>query len=187
MRQFRVGRRLSLGQRTLAAVFVLAGLGLAPPALAQEAEVQSAPDLPTGRLTAPMPPRPMELLLEHRESLGLTAEQLDRLAAIRRRLAAANDPLVNRMLELRREWQQQRRAARRGGNGEDAARLDRIRAAAQPIHTRIQRNNRTAMQAVNRLLTREQRTELRAIVEKRRKLDAASPAADESLDAGGHR
>lgn len=179
-----LGRRFSLGQRGLASVLVIVALGLAPPARAQEAEVEPGPDA-AGQISEPMPPRPMELLLEHRESLGLTAGQLDRLAAIRQRLAAANEPLVNRMLELRREWQQHRRTARRGGDGQNAARLDRIRTAAEPLRSRIQRNNRTAMQAVNRLLTREQRRALRAIVDERRKQDAASAAADGSLDADG--
>jgi hypothetical protein len=164
---------------------VLAALVLAAPAVAQEAQVQPKPDVPASQIAEAMPPRPLELLLEHREALGLTAAQLDRLAAIRERLAAANEPLVNRMLELRREWQQQRRAERRERNEHNAARLARIRTAAQPLHTRIQRNNRTAMQAVNRLLTRDQRAKLRAIVEHRRQMDVSPPDPDGSPDAGG--
>jgi hypothetical protein len=140
-------------------------LGLPDAARAQEApsDVDAAP------------PRPLELLLEQRASLRLTTEQLDGLEGIRARLAAQNEPLVNQMLALRKEWQQQR--GQRGRRGEAAARLERIRADAEPIRAQIQQNNRTAMQAVNRLLTRNQRAQLRGIVEERRKRDAARPPA----------
>jgi hypothetical protein len=115
---------------------------------------------------------PMELLLEHRDRLELTPDQVDRLAAIRTRLAAANDPLVNRMVELRQQWQRERLAAHQAGRRPNPERMERIRTAAAPLHTRIQQNNRTAMQAVNRLLAPSQRARLRAIVEERR---GASP------------
>jgi len=129
----------------------------------------------------------MELLLEHGASLGLTPGQLERLAGIRERLATANEPLVNRMLTLRRQWQRQRGPAGQDRGAQRLAQLERIRAAAEPTHERIQRNNRTAMQAVNRLLTPEQRAHLRAIVEDRRARDVSAPAAnDGSSDAGGN-
>ena len=162
--------------RAFLLVSLLVGLGL--PSLA------GAQDLPSAG--AGTPPRPLELLIEHRDSLGLTSDQLDRLGQIRERLANANEPLVNRMLTLRRRWQRERGIAQKEGGQQNQARLDRIRRAAEPIRERIQRNNRTAMQAVNRLLTREQRAQLRAIVEERRKVDGAEAPARGGSDAGGN-
>jgi hypothetical protein len=82
--------------------------------------------------------------------------------------------LVNRMMTLRREWQQQRVATRRVASPENTARLEEIRATAESTRAQIQENNRMAMQAVNRLLTRDQRARLRTLVEERRRLDGAA-------------
>jgi hypothetical protein len=117
---------------------------------------------------AAVPSSPLELLLEQRGSLGLTPEQLTRLDEIREQLAATNEPLVTRMMSLRTQWQRERRVARRGGREQDTARIERIRADAARIRTRIQNNNRTAMRQVNRVLMPQQRTQLRAIIEERR-------------------
>jgi hypothetical protein len=119
--------------------------------------------------------RPLELLLEQRESLALSSEQLSRLEGIRSQLASANEPLVSRMMALRKEWQQQRQTTP-GGGAQSAARLDRIRSDAEPIRARIRQNNQRAMQEVNRLLTRDQRARLRGMVEERQRQERARPA-----------
>jgi hypothetical protein len=129
-----------------------------------------------------IPRSPLELLIEHQDALNLRPDQIERLSAIRARLAAANDPLVARMIELRRQWQQERLAAQRAGRRPNPRRQDRIRAAAAPIHTRIQQNNRTAMQAVNRLLAPPQRARLRMLVEARR----GTAASDDPQGEDGH-
>lgn len=120
---------------------------------------QAVPD------TAQSQRSPLELLLEHREALELTPEQLGQLDLIRDRLRRQNDPLVGRMLRLRAQWQRERMAARGGGAAQESPQLRRLRAQAQPVHERIQQNNRAAMQAVSRILTPEQRQRLRRIVE----------------------
>jgi hypothetical protein len=129
----------------------------------------------------PVAPRPLELLIDHRDELALTAVQLERLDRIRTRLTRANEPLVRRMLNLRRQWQQLRFVA-----SPDRARLARIRTAAEPVHARLQANNRTAMQAVNRLLTGPQRQRLRAIVEARRQQDEVASSPVEPDGSGGN-
>ena len=111
--------------------------------------------------------RPLEVLRQQRDALGLTSDQLGELGRIQDRLSADNEPLVNRMMELRGQWQQQRRAAR-NGRPPDVTRIEQIRSAAMEIQGQIQTNNRTAMRTVNRLLTPAQRKQLRGIVEKRR-------------------
>jgi Spy/CpxP family protein refolding chaperone len=126
----------------------------------------------------PVARRPLELLVAHGAELGLTPAQLDRVNRIRERLGRTNEPLVRRMMTLRQQWQQQRLAAR-----QNRARLERIRAAAEPVHARIQANNRTAMRAVNRVLTPSQRAQLRAIVEDRRQQDGLPAPGDADAEA----
>jgi hypothetical protein len=140
--------------------------------------------MPSGSWSQAMPPdtsefrrSPLELLLEHGASLDLTSEQLARIDVIRARLAEQNEPLVGRMMTLRAQWQHERLAAREAGAMRETPRLRRIRAAALPVHERIQRNNRAAMHAVNQLLTPDQRVQLRRIVEQGRRGGPPGPGA----------
>ena len=140
----------------LLVLVVLAGLVWPVAALAQE---ESPADEPLAR--------PLEVLLQQRTALGLTSDQLGQLGRIQDRLAADNEPLVNRMMDLRAQWQQQRRAGR-NGRPPDVPRIEQIRSAAKEIQGQIQANNQRAMRTVHRLLTPAQRKQLRGIVEKRR-------------------
>jgi hypothetical protein len=134
-------------------------LALAAPALGQEAAAD----------VEPVPRSPLEELIERRAALALTPDQLSRLEIIRERLATRNEPLVERMMTLRGQWRRLRaNTDARRGDGQAAERLTRIRANADRLRARIQSNNRTAMQAVNRLLTREQRAQLRSLLAERR-------------------
>lgn len=128
--------------------------------------------------------RPLELLLQQRDALGLTADQLEQIDGLRGRLRAENEPLVGRMITLRLQWRQARRAAA-ADRPQSSDRLERIRTAAERVRLRIQANNRQAMQQVRRLLTPAQRTQLRALVEER--LRRATPTTGEETDAGGNR
>jgi hypothetical protein len=128
-----------------------------------------------------LPRSPLEVLLEQRAALNLSSDQLARLDEIRGRLAADNGPLVNQMMTLRTEWQQVRRAARKGRGPDTAERVARIRADAEELRGRIQQNNRTAMQAVNQLLRPAQRKQLRGIIQERRQQRAGqAPNAGDS-------
>lgn len=129
-------------------------------------------------------PRPLEILLQQRDALGLTADQLHQIDGIRNRLRAENEPLVGRMITLRIQWRQARRAAA-ADQPQSADRLERVRTAAERVRLRIQTHNRQAMQQVRRLLTPAQRAQLRTLVEER--LRRATPATGEETDAGGNR
>lgn len=128
------------------------------------------------------PVRPLELLLQQRESLALTPDQLTRLEGIRSQLAATNEPLITRMMTLRAQWQRARRATRKTDSPQAAALVKRIRASADQIRARLQHNNQMAMQSVNRVLTRDQRAQLKAIVDERRR--QTGPSAGRETGAG---
>lgn len=131
-------------------------------------------------------PRPLDVLLEQRAALDLTPDQIGQVDRIQERLAADNEPLVSQMMSLRTQWQQARRAAR-NGRPPDISRIEQIRSAAQDLQGRIQANNRTAMQSVNRLLKPAQRKQLRAIVEKRRQQQGPGRRAGTGSTAGAGR
>ena len=131
-------------------------------------------------------PAPLQVLIESREQLALTPEQIERIRTIRLALVERNEPLVGRMLELRATWQRERRVLQlqrppgRAGRAQlqrlESAALQRIRRTAGPLDQQIQANNKAAMQEVNALLTREQRQRLRALVEARRTPPGGGPA-----------
>jgi Spy/CpxP family protein refolding chaperone len=129
-----------------------------------------------------LPQSPLELLLDQREALDLTEAQRAQLDRIRGRLASRNDPLIQQMLTLREQWQQERRAGRGDGRPRVQQRLQRIRSHAEQIRERIGRNNRAAMQSVNRLLTPPQRAQLRALIQERRR--QAPPDDGGNVDGG---
>jgi hypothetical protein len=129
---------------------------------------------------------PLDLLTEHWDALDLTPAQQLRLERIRKRLARENDPLIARMVALRSEWQAERLAAQRAGGARETPRLVRIRAAAEPLHAEIQRNTRTAMQAVHQMLLPRQRMLLRELMQEVRRPDD-QPAGARVYDGRGGR
>lgn len=134
---------------------------------------------------APLPPSPIEQLLEQRAALNLSPDQLSRLDEIKQQLTSKNEPLVNQMMMLRQQWQQARRAARNGRAGAPV-RVEQIRAEAQDARAKIQQNNRAAMQEVNRLLRPAQRKQLRGIIQERRQ-DNRGRRAGGGSNAGNRR
>jgi hypothetical protein len=138
------------------AVSLLTSLALPMCAFAQDAAGDPA-----------IPRSPLEQLLEKKAALNLSTDQLSRLDDIKQRLAGQNEPLIAQMMTLRTEWQQARRAAR-NGRAQAADRVERIRAEAEETRGKIQQNNRTAMQEVNRLLRPAQRQQLRGMLQERR-------------------
>ena len=136
-----------------------------------------------GGLPDEPPARPLDVLLQQRAALNLTSDQIGQVDRIQERLAADNEPLVSQMMSLRTQWQQARRAAR-NGRPPDISRIEQIRSTAEDLRGRIQANNRTAMQSVNRLLTLAQRRQLRTIVEKRREQPSPGRRAGTGSNAG---
>jgi hypothetical protein len=112
-------------------------------------------------------PSPLEWLLTERERVGLTPAQVERLQEVHRALARRNDPLLDRMVMLRAEWQRERLAMQRAGLRDETPRLRQIRSRVEPVFEQIQRNNQAAMQRVNQLLTPPQRQRLRTMLQQR--------------------
>lgn len=135
------------------------------PALSVPALVQAQARAPVESV---LPARrgPIRVLLEHREPLGLSAEQVSRLQAIRARTDERNRPLVERFLEIRRKWQRERptnwRALSSEQRTEARERFQRgIREETRELREQIQRNEREAMLEVREVLTEAQKAKVR--------------------------
>ena len=131
---------------------------------------------------------PIQTLLDHREEMGLTAEQVDRLEAIQARVVERNRPLVQRFLEIRRRWERARPANWRtlppARRSQIRARFQSsIREESRALEERVQTNHRAAMLEVRAVLTNAQRRRLRSFLENRPMLPSPSvgPGAERGL------
>lgn len=110
---------------------------------------------------------PFARLLEKRQELGLTAQQVSQIEAIRTRLQAQNQPLMEQMQAARRQAGLPERAAdARGGERprlteEQRTAMRQMRDRMAPLHEQVRTNTRAAMEQVHGLLTEQQRTQVR--------------------------
>lgn len=147
------------------AIFLWVGLLLLAVARAAQAQSGDFPDrVPSGESG------PIQTLLEHREEIGLTAEQVSGLRAVQGRVSERNRPLVQRFLEIRRRWERERPANWRSLPPARRRQIQerfqgRIRAESRALEEQVQTNHRAAMLEVRAMLTRAQRQKLRSFLE----------------------
>jgi hypothetical protein len=150
----------------LALAFAAAPLG-AVTAGAQAPRPAAAP--------APAPPEAgaLELLSSHREELGITDAQAQRLREIALRLQAQNQPLREQLARRRADFLAQRRATLMRMTPEQRrAELARIRASGgevpadwRPLLEQIRANQHEAMGEAQAVLTVQQKVRARALVQ----------------------
>lgn len=106
---------------------------------------------------------PLELLLSIGEALELTGTQATRIREIQRDLEERNRPLVERLVEIRRQIQEQQAASRvpGGGSRPSPTHLEIARPPMRQIHI----NNRRAMEEVGALLTADQKARAAELLE----------------------
>ena len=104
---------------------------------------------------------PIAGMLERRQQLNLSADQVNRLQAIQSRLESQNRPLVERMQALR--GQPGDRPGARGGEltPEQRAQIERTREQFRPIAEQLRENRQTAMRDAVAVLTDAQRQQIR--------------------------
>jgi hypothetical protein len=141
------------------------------------------------------PRAPLDILLEYRAELALTAVQVARLDSIKAGLEAKNKPLIDRVLTLRAEAQREQRALNRAaGRRGQALRTDPMQTPAQPNTARLEQlrseiqtlvketnaNNTAAMrEQVRPMLTQRQRQRLNQLIQaeqQKRPAGAQAPA-----------
>jgi Spy/CpxP family protein refolding chaperone len=136
---------------------------------------------------------PIAGILQHRQQLGLTAEQVSRLETIDRDLRARVEPLHQQLMALMPEElraaahgpgapaQGERRqrpegAQRQGGHGhggghprltaEQRQRMEQIHQQARPLMEQVHQHVQAAMEQVHTVLTPEQQRQGRALMER---------------------
>lgn len=108
---------------------------------------------------------PVETLLEMRESLALSAAQVAGLERIDAAMEAQNQPLVRQLSAIRRQIRAL--GPRAEMSTEQRARFEAHLEEARPLMRQIERNNRSAMKQVGRLLTKEQKDLVEEVLRER--------------------
>lgn len=98
-------------------------------------------------------PGPIQMLIELKEELQLTPEQLTRLEAIDEKMDQENEKCVVRLSEIRERI----RSLPRDRSPEQQALFQSYLAEARPLMDVIQKNNRKAMEQVGQVLLPEQK------------------------------
>jgi hypothetical protein len=124
-----------------------------------------------------LPQDPFQVILQQRQALGLTAQQMQSIRTIRAGVNQLNEQPVARFLELRRQRQQIVQAARAAGGQPDLVRLQQILGEAQPFFRRINANVRNGMVTVGNVLRPNQRQKLRELIPQLQQARPTAPAA----------
>ncbi len=147
--------RVPIGHLPRAALALAFAAGLLLPG---GARAQRGPRL----LTDTLPPGdPIQILLARAAELKLGAEQVTRLEGIQRRLHAANDSLVQRLVALRHEVHSGGAVHPRDMTPEQRSAFRSAAQRARPLMQSISRNNVAAMDEVGAVLTSAQKALVR--------------------------
>lgn len=115
--------------------------------------------------------RPVQMLLQHRERLQLTREQVATLQEIDRQSVERNRPYVQRVVEKHREVKATLRAQPGLTREERHAIVRRSMEEIQPFAEKLRENDRLTMTEVRTVLTPEQRSLLREVIRHGKKRD----------------
>jgi len=127
-------------------------------------------------------PGPITILLGLEEELGLTPEQVTRLKEIDVRMDGVNQPLVDRLMEIRSRIHEL--GPRREMTPEERALFDSYVAEARPLMREISENNEAAMKEVGEILTREQKDTIARLLKERYQNRERSGGTSRSDDRG---
>ena len=152
--------------------FLLVALAMVAAPLS--AAMAQTPDAPALRMRGGPAGDGIGLLLEQREELALTADQVTRLESIQAELSRTNAPLLAQLGDVAGP-----RPGGRGGAGRtgplnerpDSAQMESMRerrAELEPVMRELRENTQVAMQEALAVLTPEQREEVRSLIEPRR-------------------
>jgi Spy/CpxP family protein refolding chaperone len=122
---------------------------------------------------------PVQRLLDHRAELGLTPEQVTRLEVIDRQMDDANRPLIQQLTQIRRQLPRGRELT-----AEEREKHRSQLRSAEILLKRIEENNMICMRQVGEILTDNQKSQLRVLLERERRTDGDRDS-NRSSGAGG--
>jgi len=147
--------------------YVVALALLLAPLTGTEAQTPDAPI--RGQMRA-RPGNPVALLLERRDSLSLTANQVARLVTIQADLEEENAPLLSQIGEFPGRGALPGRENARGGTRPDSAAIEEMRQRRAEVETlmeEVRLNTQAALEVALAVLTAEQREEAASILARR--------------------
>lgn len=110
----------------------------------------------------------VEKLFEHRVELGLSTDQLFRLQEIMDQAEQQNRPIQQQMMTVWREWKSRKGAGTAMPDADREALHRRTVTEVRLLQEQIQRNEHAAMEEVGTVLTPEQKSMVRQIVDRSR-------------------
>lgn len=111
---------------------------------------------------AAMERNPAQVVLDHRERLELTEEQVERLEAVAARVQEQNGPRWERLQAAFGD------VAPRGMSAEERDALRERMRELRPVREEIRKTNRAAGTEIHELLTDDQEAKLRSVMHRRR-------------------
>lgn len=106
----------------------------------------------------------VEKLIEHSEQLGLSADQLARVQAIRDSADAQNRPSWRGIMAIRRQLKDRKAAEPGMSPEEESALVKQSGAEIRRLYDQIQANEHSAMREVGKVLTPEQKQRVLRII-----------------------
>lgn len=140
-------------------------------ACAQDAQAQRGSG--GGEMMRRRPPSSLELLMENRETLALTPEQVGQVSELQAALEEKNAPLLEQ-LEALRPPRPPRGDGSRAGNGPpageppDAAAMQARRQQVEPLFQAVRANDDAAYAQAEAVLSDAQKTKARALISQAR-------------------
>jgi Spy/CpxP family protein refolding chaperone len=144
---------------------LLAALAVVPAPLPVEAQTTQRDAVP--RAASPAQAKPFGLMMQNREQLGLTDQQIARLEGIAQRLEQQNGPLLQRLREAGIPVRPERRDGVREMTPEQRRELRERLEAHRPTLMQMRQNTHAAMEEARVVLTPEQQERMREIMRQR--------------------
>ncbi len=172
-------RSFALALTLAAAPLPLLAQTTTPAAPAQRGEARAARALQRS---------PVARLIEQRQRLGLSDEQVARLRTVEQQLQARNAPLVERMRTTLQGAAPQGRTRGTPLTEEQRQELRRTRESLRPVREQMRENGRAAREEIRAILTEEQRGRLQEMRREMRREGRAGREGRQGRRArGGHR
>ncbi|QSQ21184.1 hypothetical protein JY651_39275 [Pyxidicoccus parkwayensis] len=158
-------------------------------ACAQDAQAQRGSG--GGEMMRRRPPSSLQVLLENRETLALTPEQVGKVTELQAALETKNAPLIEKLEALRPPRPPPPGDGSRAGNGPpggappDAAEMEARRQQVEPLFQEVRANDDAAYAQAEAVLSDAQKTKARALISQVREQERSRREAMHQRMRGG--
>lgn len=126
-----------------------------------------------GEMMRHRPPSSLELLLENRETLGLTPEQVGKVTELQAALEEKNAPVIEKLEALRPPRPPPPGSGASAGTPPDASKMEAIHKQVEPLMQEVRANDDAAYAQAEAVLSDAQKTKARELVTQAREQERA--------------